>query len=225
MNEELDIAALESIAIANNYNNYLKEIFFLNLEKNDNILDFGAGYGIITKMLDDLGFNVKAVEKNKKAIQELSKKGIETFTKIGDIKNSIDCIISLNVLEHIEDDNAVIADFYNLLPKGGKLLLYLPASNIVWTDLDNKVNHKRRYQKKDLKKLLISNSFQIKQLYFVDFIGWAVLLISKILRINLNFEKRSIKFYDKYIFKTFKFLDIFTKNIIGKNLFVIAIKS
>jgi len=225
MNEELDIAALESIAIANNYNNYLKEIFFLNLEKNDNILDFGAGYGIITKMLDDLGFNVKAVEKNKKAIQELSKKGIETFTKIGDIKNSIDCIISLNVLEHIEDDNAVIADFYNLLPKGGKLLLYLPASNIVWTDLDNKVNHKRRYQKKDLKKLLISNSFQIKQLYFVDFIGWVVLLTSKILRINLNFEKRSIKFYDKYIFKSFKFLDIFTKNIIGKNLFVIAVKS
>ena len=43
MNEELDIAALESIAIANNYNNYLKEIFFLNLDKNDNILDFGAG--------------------------------------------------------------------------------------------------------------------------------------------------------------------------------------
>ena len=119
MNEELDIAALESIAIANNYNNYLKEIFFLNLDKNDNILDFGAGYGIITKMLDDLGFNIKAVEKNKKAIRELSKKKIETFTKIGDIKNSINCIISLNVLEHIEDDNEVVADFYDFLPEGG----------------------------------------------------------------------------------------------------------
>ena len=103
--------------------------------------------------------------------------------------------------------------------------MYLPASNIIWTDLDNKVNHKRRYQKKDLEKLLISNNFQIEQLYFVDFIGWAVLLISKILRINLNFEKRPIKFYDKYIFKSFKFLDIFTKNIVGKNLFVIAVKS
>ncbi len=117
MNEELDIAALESIAIANNYNNYLKKIFFLNLDKNDNILDFGAGYGIITKMLCDLGFNIKAVEKNKKAIQELSKKKIETFTNIRDVKNSIDCIISLNVLEHIEDDNEVVADFYNFLPE------------------------------------------------------------------------------------------------------------
>ena len=225
MNEELDIAALESIAIANNYNNYLKEIFSLNLDKNDNILDFGAGYGIITKMLDDLGFNIKAVEKNKKAIQELLKKKIETFTKIGDVKNSIDCIISLNVLEHIEDDNKIVADFYNFLPKGGKLLLYLPASNIIWTDLDNKVNHKRRYQKRSLEDLLISNNFCIEQIYYLDFIGWAVLLISKFLRINLSFNKKSIKFYDKYIFKTFKFLDIFTKNIIGKNLFVIAVKS
>ena len=55
-------------------------------------------------------------------------------------------------LEHIEDDNEVVADFYDFLPEGGKLLLYLPASNIIWTDLDNKVNHKRRYQKKDLEK-------------------------------------------------------------------------
>lgn len=224
MNEELDIAALESIAIAKNYNNYLKELFFLNIDKNDNILDFGAGFGIITIMLDKLGFNIVAVEKNKKAIQELSKKKIKTFTKIEDVQDDIDCIISLNVLEHIEDVNAIVVDFYNFLPKGGKLLLYLPASNIIWTDLDNKVNHKRRYQKKDLKKLLISNNFQIEELYFVDFIGWAVLLISRILRINLNFDKRAIKFYDKYIFKSFKFLDIFTKNVIGKNLFVIATK-
>jgi SAM-dependent methyltransferase len=224
MNEELDIAALESIAIAKNYNSYLKELFFLNIDKNDNILDFGAGFGIITIMLDKLGFNIVAVEKNKKAIQELSKKKIKTFTKIEDVQDNIDCIISLNVLEHIEDDNEIVVDFYNFLPKGGKLLLYLPASNIIWTDLDNKVNHKRRYQKKDLKKLLISNNFQIEELYFVDFIGWAVLLISRILRINLNFDKRSIKFYDKYIFKSFKFLDIFTKNVIGKNLFVIATK-
>ncbi len=192
MNEELDIAALESIAIANNYNNYLKEIFFLNLNKNDNILDFGAGYGIITKMLDDLGFNIKAVEKNKKAIQELSKKKIETFTKIGDVKNSIDCIISLNVLEHIEDDNKVVADFYNFLPKGGKLLLYLPASNIIWTDLDSKVNHKRRYP-------LFKNSPETWSDAFSDggVYDCPPELITKAL----------------------------SKNIIGKNLFVIAVKS
>ena len=179
----------------------------------------------MAKMLDELGFNINAVEINKKAIEELSKKQIKTYKKIEDVKDSIECIISLNVLEHIENDNKTVADFYNFLPKGGKLLLYLPASNIVWTDLDNKVNHKRRYQKKDLKKLLTSNNFEIEQLYFVDFIGWTVLLISKILKLKLNFDKKPIQFYDKYVFKSLKFLDVFTKHLIGKNLFVIAIKS
>jgi len=49
-------------------------------------------------------------------------------------------------------------------------------------------------------------------------------VVSKLLRINLDFNIKKIKFYDKYIFKTFRFLDIFTKNIIGKNIFVVAKK-
>ena len=127
-------------------------------------------------------------------------------------------------MEHIEDENRVVSDLYNLLPKGGKLILYLPASMIIWTKLDEMVNHKRRYQKRSLEDLLISNNFCIEQIYYLDFIGWIVLLISKFLRINLSFNKKTIKFYDKYIFKPFRFLDIFTKHIIGKNLFVVAKK-
>ena len=224
MNEELDIAALESVSIADNYNEYIKNIFVLNIDNTQNILDFGAGYGLITKKLDELGFNILAVEKNKKAIKELNKKNIKTYKKINEVEESIDCIISLNVLEHIEDENRVVSDLYNLLPKGGKLILYLPASMIVWTKLDEMVNHKRRYRKRSLEDLLISNNFFIKQIYYLDFIGWIVLLISKFLRINLSFNKKTIKFYDKYIFKPFRFLDIFTKHIIGKNLFVVAKK-
>lgn len=224
MNEELDIAALESVSIADNYNEYIKNIFASNIDNTQNILDFGAGYGLITKKLDELGFNIIAIEKNKKAIKELTKKNIKTYKKIYEVQESIDCIISLNVLEHIEDDNRIVGELYSLLPKGGKLILYLPASMIVWTKLDEMVNHKRRYQKRSLEDLLISNNFCIEQIYYLDFIGWAVLLLSKFLRINLSFNKKSIKIYDKYIFKPFRFLDIFTKHIIGKNLFVVAKK-
>ena len=225
MNEELDIAALESVSFANNYNQYVRNIFISNMNKNEKILDFGSGYGLFTKEFDLLGFDIVAVEINQKALKELHKKKIKTYTKIEEVEESIDCIISLNVLEHIEDDYKIIEDFYNFLPKGGKLILYLPASMMVWTKLDELVNHQRRYFKKDIEHLLTTNNFKIEKLYFVDFIGWAVLLVSKLLRINLDFNIKKIKFYDKYIFKPFKFLDIFTKNIIGKNIFVVAKKT
>jgi len=94
--------------------------------------------------------------------------------------------------------------------------LYLPASSLVWTKLDDLVNHKRRYSKSEVKKLLTSNKFKVEKIIYVDFIGWVVLLLSKIFRLRLDFDGKNIKIYDSYIFKSIKFLDFFTKNIIGK---------
>ena len=51
MENNQDIAALESMAIANNYNTYLNKLITSNLDKKNNILDFGAGYGVHTEKI------------------------------------------------------------------------------------------------------------------------------------------------------------------------------
>ena len=224
MNEELDIAALESISVAENYNKYVADLFFSNIDKTENILDFGAGYGLITEKFKKKGYKISAVEINKTALEKLNDKNIDSYNLIEKVPKSINCIISLNVLEHIEDDDKYIKKFYNHLPQNGKLILYLPSSNLIWTELDDMVNHKRRYSKSGIVELLNSNSFEIEKIFFVDFIGWIVLFFLKMFRLKLDFDKRKIKFYDKFIFRTFKFTDYFFKNIIGKNLFIVASK-
>ena len=224
MNEELDIAALESISVAENYNKYVADLFFSNIDKTENILDFGAGYGLITEKFKKKGYKISAVEINKTALEKLHDKNIDSYNLIEKVPKSINCIISLNVLEHIEDDDKYIKKFYNHLPQDGKLILYLPSSNLIWTELDDMVNHKRRYSKSGIVELLNSNSFEIEKIFFVDFIGWIVLFFLKMFRVKLDFDKRKIKFYDKFIFRTFKFTDHFFKNIIGKNLFIVASK-
>ena len=224
MNEELDIAALESISVAENYNKYVADLFFSNIDKTENILDFGAGYGLITEKFKKKGYKISAVEINKTALEKLNDKNIDSYNLIEKVPKSINCIISLNVLEHIEDDDKYIKKFYNHLPQDGKLILYLPSSNLIWTELDDMVNHKRRYSKSGVVELLNSNSFEIEKIFFVDFIGWIVLFFLKMFRVKLDFDKRKIKFYDKFIFRTFKFTDYFFKNIIGKNLFIVASK-
>ena len=224
MNEELDIAALESISVAENYNKYVADLFFSNIDKTENILDFGAGYGLITEKFKKKGYKISAVEINKTALEKLNDKNIDSYNLIEKVPKSINCIISLNVLEHIEDDDKYIKKFYNHLPQDGKLILYLPSSNLIWTELDDMVNHKRRYSKSGIVELLNSNSFEIEKIFFADFIGWIVLFFLKMFRVKLDFDKRKIKFYDKFIFRTFKFTDYFFKNIIGKNLFIVASK-
>ena len=128
----------------------------------------------------------------------------------------------MNVLEHIEDDEAVINVIKSLLTKNGTLVLYLPASKIAWSQMDEDVNHYRRYSKKELQQKLIKAGFEIEKIRFVDFIGWLVLLIFKLFRIKPKFNKRLLIFYDKVFFKTFKSLDVIFKYVVGKNLLVVA---
>ncbi len=59
---------------------------------------------------------------------------------------------------------------------------------------------------------------------YVDFIGWFTLIIFKILKIQPKFNKKLIIFYDKVFFKFLKYLDIVFKNLIGKNILVVAKK-
>tara|TARA_B110000263_G_C15194528_1_gene457678 strand:+ start:252 stop:947 length:696 start_codon:yes stop_codon:yes gene_type:complete len=224
MNKELDIAALESLSVADNYNKLVTKLLINNLNIKDHIVDFGAGYGQFTERIKNQNYKISAIEINNTAIKKLLEKNITTFKSFEEIADPIGCIISLNVLEHIEDDDSYVKKFHKNLSTNGKLILYLPASKMVWTELDDVVNHKRRYSKKELEDLLILNNFMIEKIYYVDFIGWLVLLLSKFFRIKLDFVPKKIKFYDKFIFRIFKYLDIFTKKIIGKNLFIVASK-
>ena len=79
MNEELDIAALESISVAENYNKYVADLFFSNIDKTENILDFGAGYGLITEKFKKKGYKISAVEINKTALEKLHDKNIDSY--------------------------------------------------------------------------------------------------------------------------------------------------
>ena len=120
-------------------------------------------------MLIDCGYDVISVEINDEAIKKLNKKNIKNYKSVKEINEKIDCVISLNVLEHIDDDFETLLMLNNAMPIGGKLILYLPASNIVWSNLDEMVNHKRRYSKKNLQYILSKSDFEIESIFYADF--------------------------------------------------------
>ena len=219
-----DIHALESIEKIQNYNSYIFEKIY-NKGLSKKVLDFGCGYGTFSEYLNNK-FNLEVVgyEVNPEALKKLKVKGINTISSLDKYEASFDYIISMNVLEHIKNDEMVIKDMNTLLKDNGRLILYLPNSMKVWTDLDNLVGHYRRYTKKDLLSKLERGGFTTLSWEYVDFIGWVVLYLSKLLRINLNYDEKRLVNYDKYIFKLFKHLDIFFKYFLGKNILVVCSK-
>ena len=68
------------------------------------------------------------------------------------INKSYDLIFTSNVLEHIEDDVTILHDLFLHTNDGGQLVVYVPAFQFLYSRLDEKAGHFRRYSKKDLEK-------------------------------------------------------------------------
>ena len=218
-----DIIAQETLSYLNNYNDYIFNKVS-NFIVGNKILDFGSGFGLFCKFLKDKGYKIDAYEINKEAKQQTIEKGIDTFSSLDEIVKKYNTITSMNVLEHVENDESLLIDINSILEPGGHLILFLPCSKFVWSQMDVDANHYRRYSKEEIIKKLNSTNFEIISYHYSDFIGWSVLVLLKIFRIKPTFNKNLLIFYDKFIFKFFKYLDKIFKNIIGKNIIVFAKK-
>lgn len=58
-----------------------------------------------------------------------------------------DAVLLLDVLEHVQDDRALLAQALALLPAGGLLLLTVPADQRLWSRHDEVLGHYRRYDR------------------------------------------------------------------------------
>lgn len=221
MNNNIDIQALETTEELYNYNNYIFSKI-LNKIKKGNLLDFGCGFGGFIKHCKTNNLDVIGFEINNVAIKKLQDDNLQIELDKNNLENKYENLVSINVLEHIENDNEAIKEFKKILKNNGRLILYLPHSKYLWTELDELVGHHRRYTKKNLVTKLKENGFEIKHVEYVDFVGSIVLSVTKFLRIKLSYNKNLTIFYDKTVFKTFKYLDYIFKNIFGKNILIVA---
>lgn len=72
-------------------------------------------------------------------------------------------IVSLfDVLEHTDDDSAVLTSSARALKPGGGLLLTVPQHAFLWSHLDEMAHHRRRYSSRGLKAKLRAAGFHIE---------------------------------------------------------------
>jgi SAM-dependent methyltransferase len=65
-------------------------------------------------------------------------------------RDSMTRVVMLDVIEHIDDERAVLAECVRVLRPGGQLLLTVPAYQWLWSGHDEALGHKRRYVRGDL---------------------------------------------------------------------------
>lgn len=146
----------------------------LSKKENLKILDIGCGTGANFKILEKFG-KVTGVDSSKEALKFCHKRGFNNV-RLGkaerlDFKNeSFDLISALDVLEHLEDDQKALREFYRVLKKGGQVLITVPAYRFLWSEHDEALHHRRRYMASDLHRRLNNAGFSVlKRSYVVSF--------------------------------------------------------
>lgn len=63
------------------------------------------------------------------------------------------CLLLLDVLEHVDEDVALLAALVERLPRGAHLILTVPADPRLWSEHDVTFGHRRRYELGSLTRL------------------------------------------------------------------------
>jgi len=212
---------LESLESAHNYNDYLTRLIRESAESTD-LIDFGAGIGTFSKRLRTVGYNVTCVEPDPLQKRRLEEQGFDTLENItGVADNSVSFVFSLNVFEHIQDDSAALREIRQKLKPGGTLLIYVPAFACLWTSLDEKLCHYRRYTKKTLRRLVEQEGFVVEDARYADSLGFIATLVFRLLNKNVSaLTATSISFYDQWLFAPSRVLDRLFGRWFGKNVYV-----
>jgi len=215
---------LEIMDEARKYNDFLKEETFSHSGGAPRALDFGAGIGTFAAALRERGLEVTCVEPDSQLLGRLREMGFDAYPDISDIPSgSFDYIYSLNVLEHIEDDLSAMRQLYRCLSPGGRLFLYLPAFQSIYSSMDKKVGHFRRYRISGLIPRLTEAGFIKEEAFYVDSLGYFVSLLYKLVgnkRGDLNLD--IIRLYDTVFFPVSRLMDRVLGHVVGKNIVAVV---
>ncbi|MBL8670642.1 MAG: class I SAM-dependent methyltransferase [Alphaproteobacteria bacterium] len=218
-------AILEVLQEARNYNAFLMDLVLACADPGGTVADFGAGIGTFASELRRRGIDVTAIEPDQAQLARLRAEGLPAVAGLSELARPADLIYSLNVLEHIEDDLGALQAIAGALRPGGRLLLYVPAFQVLYGPLDRAVGHVRRYRRRPLAALVEQAGLRIERAAYADSIGFLAALLHRFVAgESATLDRRAVMLYDSVAFPVSRVLDRVCWPLFGKNVVVQAVK-
>jgi hypothetical protein len=147
------------------------------------LADIGAGDKFFTKkLLKICSGEIYAIDSGYTE-DEKEEAGIICLNNITSLpENSVECLIMMDILEHIENDEKFLGEVLKKLMDGGILLITVPAWQLLFSEHDKFLKHYRRYNKKGLSTLLKQSNIIIKRIHYFYTSLFFVRLFIKIMK-------------------------------------------
>ena len=135
-----------------------------------------------------------------------------------------DAIVSVNVLEHIRDDEDELRAYARVLgPHRGHLCLFVPARPELSAQIDRDFGHLRRYTRPELRGKLQAATFDIVRLNYFNLAGYFAWWLNFRLLRNRRFQQWKVRIFDRMIFPITNFAEsIVMRPPVGQSLIAVA---
>lgn len=231
--DNITVSDLEIMAGAVNYRNWMLRRFRPYLGQR--ILEVGAGIGNFTELLLDREF-VLPTDVYSPCLDVLQQrighrlKAAPTVVDLADPKlrelvhYQFDTVLCVNVLEHVEDDCAALANIFAVLQPEGRLVLYVPAHPFLYGSVDDSLGHFRRYRRREVRGKLRGAGFAIDHLSEMNSVGIAGWFLNNRVLRRREEAPAQIGFYDRWIVPWAERLERIVPSPVGLSIIAIGRK-
>ena len=165
------------------------------------LLDIGCGTGELLRELSFLG-KVSGIDNSPQAIAFCKERGLKNVflaegTNIPFRDDTFDIVLCLDVLEHIENDDAALKEIRRIAKPEGTIIIFVPTFRFLWGKSDELGHHLRRYRLKELRKKIGQNGLKVvRSSYFNFFLFFPILAsrwLIRLFRIPIQSENETGK--------------------------------
>jgi SAM-dependent methyltransferase len=221
---------LEALSLLPNYHGWIMAAFAPYLR--GQAVEIGAGIGTMSLQIRKHVNRLTAVEPAKNLLPRLAERLAETDIGIAGASAeeflrdagtaSLDSVVMINVLEHIEDDGRALAECRRALRPGSHLLLFVPALPALFSNLDRSFGHFRRYRRAELAGKLAAAGLAVDEVRYVDLLGAVAWWIVFRQLGQRHVSGAGARLYDRVVVPATRALERVLPVPFGKNLIAIA---
>lgn len=121
-------------------------------------LEVGCGTGAVLPALERAGMAACGIDMHRRALlhARARTRGPLVWTNAAPLPffDDFDAVLLCDVIEHADDDVAVLMEAKRALKAGGSVVVTVPAGPGLWTAYDDVTGHKRRYDRERLAEAL-----------------------------------------------------------------------
>jgi SAM-dependent methyltransferase len=220
---------LDLFALAQNWKRYIRDE--VSRYTTGSVLEVGAGIGATTVALHDgTARRWVCLEPDQSLAQRLrARLGFFDAGSVQVVVGSLrtfaarpffDCVLYIDVLEHIEDDGAEIEAAARLVPPSGHIVILAPAHHWLFSEFDKSIGHLRRYDRTRLRSLM-PRGWVEEKLVYLDSIG-VLLSLGNVIALRQSVPTESqIILWDRVCVPVSRFMDRVFCGAVGKSVLAI----